>query len=99
MQIQVSGETERMIQAALASGRFASAEEFIAAMARDYRPTDDLQVMPKHIELETLAAAQGVGPIVDFRSLKASFWQDNEPTDQFINDIRRVREHDVPRIR
>ena len=30
MQIEITGETERLIQAALASGRYASAEEFIA---------------------------------------------------------------------
>lgn len=33
MNIHVNGETERLIQAALASGDFSTAEEFIAAMA------------------------------------------------------------------
>ncbi len=34
MQIEITGEAEQLIQAALASGKFASAQEYIAAMAK-----------------------------------------------------------------
>ena len=33
MQIEITGEAEKLIQAVLASGKYASAEEFVAAMA------------------------------------------------------------------
>lgn len=34
MNIEITGETEKLIRAAIATGQYASAEEFIAAMAR-----------------------------------------------------------------
>jgi Arc/MetJ-type ribon-helix-helix transcriptional regulator len=36
MHVEITGEVERMIQALLASGQYASADEFIAAMAADW---------------------------------------------------------------
>jgi hypothetical protein len=38
MNIHINGDTERLIQAALASGDFATAEEFIAALASKWQP-------------------------------------------------------------
>lgn len=38
MNIHIHGETERLIRAALASGDFTTAEEFIAAMASQWQP-------------------------------------------------------------
>ena len=38
MQIEITGETERLVQAALASGKFANVTEFIEVMARNLQP-------------------------------------------------------------
>ena len=99
MQIEITGETERCIQAALASGKFASAEEFIAATLKS--DTGDkshgLPRMPTHVDIDTLAAAQGVGPIKNFRDLKATFWNDDDSVDTFVNEIRALRDQDAPR--
>lgn len=37
MNIHVNGDIERLIQAVLASGKFTSAEEFVAAMATEWQ--------------------------------------------------------------
>lgn len=43
------------------------------------------------IELERLAAEQGVRPIADFDSLKADFWPKDESVDDFVRTIRERR--------
>jgi len=101
MQVNITGETERMIQAALATGQYASAEEFIAAKLQEQRAINQLQSwssIPRHVDIDTLAAQQGVGPIKNFQDLKASFWQDEEDIDAFVNEIRLLRDQDIPRV-
>ena len=53
MQIEIAGETERLIQAALATGKFATVDEFIATMARGVQPkgtSTELPEIPKHVD-------------------------------------------------
>jgi len=38
MKVEVTGESERLIRAALASGRYASASEFITTLIRRWQP-------------------------------------------------------------
>ncbi len=100
MQIEITGETERLIQAALATGEFASVEEFIATMARHVQPKStvtELPDTPKHVDVDTLATQQGVGPIADYRNLKADFWPEACSVDDFVGQIRTLREQGVPR--
>ena len=56
MQIEITGEAERLIQAALASGQFASAEEFIAAMARNFQPKVKLFDIAETYAVQSTAA-------------------------------------------
>lgn len=42
-------------------------------------------------ELERLAAEQGVRPIINFDSLKADFWPDDENVDDFVRTVRERR--------
>jgi hypothetical protein len=102
MQIEITGEAEKLVQAALASGRYTSAEEFIAAMARRlHNEGSDGQFgeLPKHIDIDTLAAAQGMGPVRDYRDLNADFWPQDESIDAFVGELRALREQDLPRTR
>ena len=58
MNIELSGDTARVIQAALASGSFASAEEVIAAMANDWRLRHPLRV-PSSGDENAVSAQEG----------------------------------------
>jgi hypothetical protein len=92
MQIEITGETERLIQAALASGQYASAEQFIAAMAQHFR-ADEKTTKPlaEHIDVAALADAQGIGPVQDYRELVADFWPKDESTDEFLAFLGEIR--------
>lgn len=98
MHIENTGETERLIKAALAAGQFASAEEFIAAMIQAYRSTEvkrQLQLLRTHVDVGTLAKEQGIEPVKEMRDLNGNFWEEGESVDAFIGDLRKLREHDV----
>lgn len=102
MNIEITGETEKLIQAAIAAGRYTSAEEFIADMIRRSKSgmsPDVALALPKHLDLDSLAVQQGVGPIKDFRDLEADFFPASESVDEFVNEIRALRDADEPRSR
>jgi len=98
MQIEISNTTEKLLHAALASSDYQSADEFIAAMAMRV-VGGEIPQMPKHIDIDELAKQQGVGPINNFRDLKADFWPQDESVDDFLLEIRDRRQHDSPRSR
>ena len=54
---------------------------------RDYAPA----VEAARIELEKLAAAQGVEPILEFDLLRADFWPEDESVDDFVIAMRERR--------
>lgn len=102
MHIEITGETEQLIKTALASGQYASAEDFITAMAQAYLSTEvsrQPQPLRTHVDVDTLAREQGIEPVKDMRDLKGSFWDEGESVDAFIHDIQMLRQHDVPRVR
>jgi len=102
MQIEVTGEAEKLLRDALASGRFASASEFIAAMARgatERQRAPHSQEMSDTIDLQLLADQQGVGPVKDFRELQASFCPQDEAADGFLEAIHEVTAASQPSIR
>ncbi|MEK6278729.1 MAG: hypothetical protein AABN95_00080 [Acidobacteriota bacterium] len=43
-------------------------------------------------ELERLAAEQHVRPLIDFDSLKADFWPEDESVDDFVRTVRERRQ-------
>lgn len=43
------------------------------------------------IDLETLAAQQGVTPVTDTATLLGDFWPENENADDFVNTVRAWR--------
>ena len=43
------------------------------------------------IDLATLAARQGVGPVTDFDALLGDFWPEDEPAYEFVATIRQWR--------
>ena len=43
------------------------------------------------IDLETLAAEQGVKPVENPRDLKGDFWPENEDLDEFLGWLRKTR--------
>ena len=54
---------------------------------QDYTPNAEAA----RIELEKLAAEQGVQPIFEFESLRADFWPEDESVDDFISEVRERR--------
>ena len=103
MQIEINGETEKLILSAIEAGDFASAEEFIAAIAKRYSneraDSAEFHTLAKNITVDELALQQRVGVLNDFRSLNSDFWPDGESVNDFIHSAKSQREHDVPRAR
>jgi len=104
VQIEITGESEKLVLSALTSGEYASAEEFLAVIlcrvaanvkteAKE-NPRLDLDQMPEHIDIEELATTQGVGPVDDFRKLKADFWPAEESVDDFLDGVWTHRKQD-----
>jgi hypothetical protein len=99
MQVEITGEVERMIQAALASGQYASAEQFIAAMAADWNRqqgggvTAVMPPMPDHIDLSSLLSEQNIKPCEDPLALATDIWPKDESTDDFLAFLQETR-HD-----
>ncbi|MEZ6117759.1 MAG: hypothetical protein R3C28_14480 [Pirellulaceae bacterium] len=92
MQIEINGETERLILSAIEAGDFASAEEFIAAIAKRYRneqaDSSEFHALATHITVDELAFQQRVGVLNDFRSLNSDFWPDGESVDDFVHSAK-----------
>jgi len=114
MQIEITGETEKLILSALTSGKYASANEFITVIlsraTTDKQPgekTDaklssrrqEINEIPEHIDMDELAATQGVSLVEDFRKLKADFWPEGESVDDFLAGVRAHRKQDSARTR
>lgn len=47
--------------------------------------------LPPKIDLDALAARQGVRPIEDPAEMRADFWPEDETADEFIATVRRWR--------
>lgn len=95
MNIEINGETEQLIHAARASGKYASAEEFVAAMAKqELKPNPNgerLDELPERIDVDALAAQQGVKPFRADEPLSADIWPEDESTDEFLRFLRESR--------
>jgi len=61
--IEVSGDIERVIQAAIASRRFANAEEFISAMAELWQERERSQSIRGDLDSNAYAAFEKLGII------------------------------------
>jgi hypothetical protein len=95
MHIEINGESERLIQAGLASGEFHTAEEAIAAMARAWAAarqpsTVSIPRMKASTDIRALAAEQGVRPF-DASARKPDFWPADESADQFLAFLHETR--------
>ena len=61
MTIELSGDIERVIQAAIASRRFANAEEFISAMAELWQERERGQPLRGDLDTDAYAAFERLG--------------------------------------
>lgn len=91
MNIEINGETERLIQAALASGKYTSAEEFVAAMAKQELQPGPIHELPDRIDVDALAAQQGVRPFRANEPRPSGIWPEDESTDEFLRFLRESR--------
>ena len=97
MQIEITGETERRIQAAMATGRFASVEEFINVMTSDWKQRhggsigDTIPPMPERAELFTILSEQKIKPCSNPKHLKTDLWPSQESTDEFLAFLHESR--------
>jgi len=96
MHIELNENTEKLLKIVLATGRYDSVDDIIAEAAAVLPP---VQQMPEHVDIDDLAAEQGIGLVKDFRDLKADFFPPNETTDEFLSFLHADNHHDVPRVR
>ncbi len=95
MQIEVSQETAKLFQAALASGKYTSVDELIAAMATHFQQCDkgiDIQSMPEHIEFDELAKLQEAKAFDASSKAPADLWPEDESADEFLACIHELRQ-------
>ena len=98
MQIEIHGETERLINVMLATGKYESAEDIIAEMLKQLSGDGEIQRLPNHVEVDAMAEHQGVKPIKHFRDLSATFSPPGETTAEFLSFLYRNRGHDAPHV-
>ena len=97
MQIEITGETEQLIQAALATGKFATVQEFISVMTSHWKQRqagvsrETIPPMPERVELSTILTEQNVKPCTNPEGLKTDLWPSNESTDEFLAFLRESR--------
>jgi hypothetical protein len=102
MHIELNENTEKLLKMVLATGRYDSVDEIIADAAgvlQMYPSSPTIQRMPEHVDIDDLAAEQGIGFVTDFRDLKADFFPPNETTNEFLSFLHADNHHDVPRVR
>ncbi len=98
MHIEINGESERLIQAGLASGEFNTAEEAVAAMAQAWTAARQstaasIPRLSASTDIRALAAQQGVRPF-DASARKADFWPAEESSDELLSFLRERRNDD-----
>ena len=102
MHIELNENTEKLLKLVLATGRYDSVDDIIAEAAA-VLPTGPssptIQQFPEHVDIDDLAAKQKIGPVKDFRNLKADFFPPGETTDEFLSFLHADNYHDVPRVR
>ncbi len=95
MHIEISGDTENLVRASLASGEFESAEEAVSAMARTWAIQHPARVslvpqLDQDTDICALVAEQGVLPFDPSRPIP-DFWPEDESADEFLAFLREVR--------
>jgi hypothetical protein len=98
MRIEINGDAEKLIQAGLASGKFQSAEEAVAAMARAWAESasDSAQALPRlspSTDIRDLAAKQGIQPF-NPNAKRPDFWPPDESVAEFLAFLHDVRHDD-----
>lgn len=95
MNIEINDRAEELLTELIASGRYRSLDEIIVDAARRAPAVPRL---PEHIEVDVMAAEQGIEPITDFRSLRADFFPPGETSEQFLSFLHAELESDAPRV-
>lgn len=98
MHVEINGDGEQVIQGGLASSKFQSAEEVIAATARACAESasDSAQPLPRlsaSTDVRDLAAKQGIQPF-DPNAKKPDFWPPDESVAEFLAFLHDVRHDD-----
>ncbi len=102
MYIEIGGDAEELVRASLSSGEFQSAEEAIAAMARNWAMGQPARagILPQlepDTDMRAVVAEQGVLPF-DPGAPIPDFWPEDESPDEFLAFLRDVR-HDASEAR
>jgi hypothetical protein len=98
MQSEISQETAKLFQAALASGKYTSVDELIAAMAihfQHYGKDIVTQNMPEHIAIEELTKSQGAKAFDASSKAPSALWPDDESVDDLLACIHESRQDDA----
>lgn len=95
MDIELKPETEKLLARLFASGRYNTLDDIVGDVAA--KLADGPAPMPEHLDPAELARKQGIGPIQDFRSLKADFYPPGETSEEFLRPLYERRRADAPR--
>ena len=91
MQIEVHGETERVIQEQLQAGRFSTAEAVVDAAVREFAAPATAVAKSRRSELEARMVRHGIRPLVDGTELYGDFWPEDQSVDEFLETIHQQR--------
>lgn len=94
MNIEIHGNLEARLKAAMAAGDFSTPEELLEHMLTLKMSDSSKSIaagMPDKLDPDVLAAKQGIGPLTDFRQMKFDAWPEGESVDDFIAAIREER--------
>ncbi len=97
MHVEITGDSEKAIQAELSSGEFQSAEQFIAATIQTWVKSKRFKSKGKTpqenaAEFEAHIAKQGIRPFSP-DDPRPDFWPEEDSVDEFNAFIREIR-HD-----
>lgn len=101
MQVEINGDAEKLIQASIAAGKFRSAEEAVAAMAKVWldSASSGAQALPRlspSTDIHTLIARQGIRPF-GASTAQPDFWPQDESIDDFLVFLADTRSNATPR--
>ena len=91
MNIEITGETERLLQRAMAIGQFATPQDCIAKVFAKQFPSDSLIELADLTSIEKLAEQQNAKPFRMMDRCPTDIWPEDNSIDEFLDFVRATR--------